>query len=58
MNDFNQTKIDYMYMDHCKHDIARDDNCSYSINKAIIIVVHPNVNMKVMNFFFWLPYAL
>lgn len=28
---------------------------SYSINKAIIIVVHPNVNMKVMNFLFWLP---
>jgi hypothetical protein len=28
---------------------------SYSINKAIIIVVHPNVNKKVMNFLFWLP---
>jgi hypothetical protein len=28
---------------------------SYSINKAIIIVMHPNVNMKVMNFLFWLP---
>jgi hypothetical protein len=28
---------------------------SYSINKAIIVVVHPNVNMKVMNFLFWLP---
>jgi hypothetical protein len=25
---------------------------SYSINKAIIIVVHPNVNMKVMKFLF------
>jgi hypothetical protein len=24
----------------------------YSINKAIIIVVHPNVNMKVMKFLF------